>query len=185
MNDTYYQQKLFVAQVSKKDNIIGEVERWNAHKQGILHRGFTTILMYKGQFLLQHRKHKAFDKFWDFTFSSHQLYKNGFLESDLDAIHNSLFREWGLRRSDLIETPITLGKIYYKAKDPNSIYIEHEFDYIYFAKLKKLPKPNLKFSYGYKLVTTVNEIKDLPGQYILAPWVTEILRMLTINKAIV
>lgn len=178
MNNAYYQQKQLVAQVSQKDNIIGKIERWRAHKEGILHRGFTTILMYNGRYLLQQRKHIVFDKFWDFTFSSHQLYENGLLESDLDAIYRSLLREWDLDRGDLIETPVALGKIYYKAKDLKSIYTEHEFDYIYLAKLKKMPSPNLNFSYRFELIPTVAEITKLPASYILAPWVTQIIKSL-------
>ncbi len=187
MNNTYYQQKLFVAQVNKKDNIIGEIERWKTHAEGILHRGFTTILMYDGRYLLQHRKHIAFDKNWDFTFSSHQLHKNGLLESDLNAIFRTLAREWNLKRSDLTEVPIKLGKIYYKAKDPKSIYTEHEFDYIYLAGLKKLPQPNLNFSYRFELLDSVAEITKLSPSYVLAPWITQIIKSipllhLTTNK---
>ncbi len=181
-SNTYYQQKLFIAQVNKKDSIIGGIERWRAHEKGILHRGFTTILMYDGKYLLQQRKHPAFDKHWDFTFSSHQIYKNGVLESDLEAIYKALTREWNLKKSDLISAPDKLGKVYYCAPDPNSIYTEHEFDYIYFAKLKKLPTPNLNFCYGFKLISSVDEITKLAGRYVLAPWVTQIIKTLTINR---
>lgn len=181
MNYPYYQQKLFVAQVSKKDNIIGEIERWRAHTEGILHRGFTTILMYGGRYLLQHRKHIAFDKYWDFTFSSHQLYENGQLEGDLDAIYKTLAREWNLTRPDLFDTPVKLGKIYYYARDPNSIYTEHEFDYVYFAKLKKIPLPNLNFSYRFKLLSSVAEITKLPAQFVIAPWVTQIIKKIPLD----
>lgn len=181
MNNDYYKQKLFVAQVDKKDNIIGRIERWKTHKQGILHRGFTAILIFNGRYLLQHRKHPAFDKYWDFTFSSHQLFKNGKLESDLDAIYKTLSREWNLNKSDLVEMPVKLGQVYYYAKDPNSIYTEHEIDYIYFAKLKKLPKPNLNFCYSFKLLNSVDEITKLPSQYILAPWVTPIINRIPLR----
>lgn len=181
MIDSYYRQKLFVAQVGKIDNIIGAIERWKAHTEGILHRGFTTILMYRGQYLLQQRKHPAFDKYWDFTFSSHQLFKNGELEGDLEAIYKTLEREWNLDKSDLVKTPVKLGKIYYYARDPNSIYVEHEFDYIYFAKLKKLPQPNLNFSYRFELISTIAEITKLPAQYMLAPWVTQIIKSIPLE----
>lgn len=180
MNDSYYQQKLLVAQVDKKDKIIGEVERWKTHLEGILHRGFTTILIYNGKYLLQHRKHPAFDKFWDLTFSSHPIYEKGQLEGDFEAIYKALAREWNLVRGDLLETPAKLGKIYYCASDPNSLYTEHEFDYIYLAKLKKLPAPNLNFSYGFELISGFNKITQLPTSYIIAPWVTQIIKNITL-----
>lgn len=178
MNGAYYQKKLFVAQVDKKNNITGKVERWKAHTDGILHRGFTVVLMYNGQYILQHRKHKAFDKQWDFTFSSHQPYENGKLQTDLDAIYKSLRREWDLNKSDLGKTPAMLGTVYYKAKDLDSIYTEHEFDYIYLAKLKKLPLPNSDYCYGFKLVDTVHEILT----YTVAPWVIEIIKSIPFDN---
>lgn len=181
MINHYYQQRLFIAQVNKQDKIIGEIERWKAHKEGVLHRGFTTILEYNGQYLLQQRKHPAFDKYWDFTFSSHQLYKNGKPEEDLDAIYRTLAREWNLRKIDLTETPLKLGKIYYKAKDTNSIYTEHEFDYIYLAKLKKYPRLNLKFSYRFELLATLAEITKLPASFVLAPWVIQIIKSIPLS----
>ncbi len=180
MNDAYYQQKLFVAEVDKNDSVVGEVERWKAHKEGILHRGFTTILGYQEKYLLQHRKHIAFDKYWDFTFSSHQLYNNDKLQTDLDAIYQSLSREWNLDKYDLIKTPKKLGIVYYKAKDPDSIFTEHEFDYIYYSELKKLPQPNADFTYGYKLISSVDEIEKLGNSMVLAPWVTEIIKNISI-----
>ncbi len=175
MKSDYYRQKLFVARVDQSDTVIGKIDRWEAHEQGILHRGFTAILMYEGQYLLQHRKHPAFDACWDFTFSSHQLYKNGQLQADVDAIYQALTREWNITKNDLVDAPAKLGKVYYKAKDPNSIYTENEFDYIYAAQLKKLPEPAGDFSYGYKLVSSIQEITSLSSSYVLTPWVHEIL----------
>lgn len=179
MDDPYYKQRLFLAQVDKNDNIIGEVERWRAHKEGILHRGFTAILTYKGKYLLQHRKHPAFDKYWDFTFSSHQVYENGKLESDLDAIYKALFREWNLNKPDIIQKPEKIGQVYYLAKDPNSIYTEHEIDYIYLAKINKLPHPNLDYSYTYELIDKIDKITKLSSSYMLAPWVKQIIERIS------
>jgi isopentenyl-diphosphate delta-isomerase len=180
--NNYYQQKLYLAQVDNSNNILGEVERWEAHKEGILHRGFTAILTYKGKYLLQHRKHPAFDHCWDFTFSSHQLYRNEQLQSDIDAIYHALGREWDLTESDVIEAPVFKGTVYYKAQDPNSIYTEHEFDYVYVAELKRLPKPNVDFSYGFELVPSIEEIQQLPLSYTLCPWVKEIIKRILLSE---
>ena len=166
----YYKQKLFLAKVDKNDNIIEEIERWKAHKEGVLHRGFTAILIYQNQFVLQHRKHLAFDNCFDLTFSSHQIYKNNKLQTDLEAIYDTLQREWNTNKEDLVEKPKFLGKFYYKAKDPQSIFTEHEIDYIYVAELKKLPTPSFEYAYGYSL------IKKIQISNFFAPWVEKMTK---------
>ncbi len=169
----YYQQKLFLAEVDKNDNIIGKIERWQAHRDGILHRGFTTILTYQNNIVLQHRKHPAFDGYFDLSFSSHQIYKNRKLQTDLEAIYETLEREWRVKNDDLVEEPKFLGKFYYKAKDPQSVFTEHEIDYIYKAELKNLPTPNFDFAYGFKLI---NKLKT--KNFRMAPWVKKIIKMI-------
>lgn len=169
----YYQKKLFLAQVDKNDNIVGKIERWQAHKDGILHRGFTTILTYHDDIVIQHRKHLAFDGYYDLTFSSHQIYIDQKFQTDLEAINSTLKREWNIDESGLTNEPKFLGKFYYKAKDPNSIFTEHEIDYIYQAELKSLPTPNHDFAYGYELINKLH-IENLK----VAPWVNEIVEMI-------
>lgn len=164
----YYSHKLYLAQVDRDDNIISPIERWEAHKKGILHRGFTLVLFYNEKLILQHRKHPAFDGCWDMTFSSHQIYvNNGYLQNNLTAIYEALKREWRVEKEGLKNEPKFLGKIYYKARDPKSIYTEHEIDHIYFAELKDKPDPNLEYAYGFQLVESL-EIE-------VAPWVKKIL----------
>ena len=171
----YYKKKLFLAEVDKNDNVVGKIERWKAHQDGILHRGFTAVLTYEYSFVVQHRKHLAFDRFYDLTFSSHHIYANDVLQTDLEAIDQTLKREWNIDRSGLTETPNFLNKFYYKAKDPNSIFTEHEIDYIYQAGLKNLPTPNLDFAYGYSLMKKEQILRsELP----FAPWVKDIINMI-------
>src|SRR3989339_1036848 len=162
----YYKKELFLAEVDKDDNVLRKVERWNAHKEGVLHRGFTMLLTYQDKFVLQHRKHPAFDGYYDLTFSSHQIYVHDVLQTDEDAIFDTLKREWNIDATGIKSIPKYLGKFYYKAKDPNSVFTEHEIDYIYEAELKNLPNPNPEFAYGYKLVNKKEILK-----YKTAPWV--------------
>lgn len=180
---SYYRQKQSIAHVNTDDRILDQVEKWEAHEKGILHRAFTVILTHVGQVILQQRKHPAFDKVLDMTFSSHQLYYNNVLQNDLEAITDSLKREWNLEKKDLVTSPKMLGKIYYQAKDPNSIYTEHEVDYIYEVELRKLPVPNPEFAYGFDLIPKKNlksnilksyDPKVFPP-YPLAPWVKKII----------
>lgn len=167
----YFQQKQFLAQVDKNDKIIEKIEKWKAHKKGILHRAFSLILTYKDKYVVQHRKHVAFDGVYDLTFSSHQIYINNVLQTDLEAIYASLKREWNLREKDLKTIPEFLGKIYYKAKDPKSTYSEHEVDYIFQAQVRKPPRPNPDFAYASFLL----EKKDFQ-RINFAPWVRKILQ---------
>lgn len=169
----YYKKELLLAEVDKDDNVIGKIERWKAHKDVILHRGFTAILTYQNKIVLQHRKHLAFDRYFDLTFSSHQIYVHDVLQTDEDAINDTLKREWNIDPSGIKNIPKYLGKFYYKAKDPNSIFTEHEIDYIYIGELKNIPNPNPDFAYGYELVDKL-QIKNFKT----APWVKEIVTMI-------
>lgn len=174
----YYQQKLFLAKVDNSDNIIGKIERWEAHKEGVLHRGFTAILTYQNDIVLQHRKHPAFDGYFDLTFSSHQVYKNNHLQTDLEAIYDTLKREWYINTDDLIEKPKYLGKFYYSAKDSQSVFTEHEIDYIYQAELKNLPTPNSDYAYGFKLInkSRIKNLKLKIKDFKIAPWIKEMIK---------
>lgn len=170
MND-YYKKEQIIAKVDKKGNIIGQIEKWEAHKKGILHKALTVTLKYKGMYILQERKHPAFDKVLDLTSSSHQLFINDKLQSSEEATIDCLKREWNLSLEDLISPPKILGSIYYKAKDPSSIYTEHEVCDILETEIISEPNPNLDFAYGFKLVTK-EELTNINSDIYkrLSPW---------------
>jgi len=173
----YYKKQFFLPQVNPEDKFLGQVERWSAHKKGICHRGFTTVLVYQHQVILQHRKHPAFDNSYDLSFSSHPVFINGKLQSMEESIIKTLKREWNLTKKDLKTDLKYLGKFYYKAKDPKSIYIEHEVDYLYLVELKKLPLVNKNFAYDFKLmeVTKILNTKYSILNTNFCPWVIKIL----------
>ncbi len=137
------------------------------------------LLFWNDQLVLQQRKHPAFDGFWDLTFSSHQIYKNNTLISDQEAINEVLKREWNIDKNSLKNQLNFLGKIYYQARDPKSIYTEHEIDYIFTAELKYQPTPNPQYAYQYQLVKK-SQITYLPLiiKNNLAPWVKKSLKKL-------
>ncbi len=166
----YLKQKQIIAKVDKVGNIIGEIEKWEAHKKGILHKALSVTLTYKGKYIIQHRKHPAFDGVYDLTSSSHQLIVGGILQSTLEATYSCLKREWNLEKKDLKKT-IVHGSIYYKAKDPKSIYTEHEVCEMLTIEVKKMPMPNFEFAYGFSLLSK-DEItnKDSRIYGLLAPW---------------
>jgi isopentenyl-diphosphate Delta-isomerase len=170
----WLKQEQYIAEVNKEDEIIGKVEKWKAHKEAILHRAFTIAVFYNGEVLLQHRKHPAFDGYFDVTISSHQLYRGERLESDLEAIYNTLKREMNIEKKHIVREPEYKGKVYYLAKaTPLS---EHEIDYIYTVELKELPEFPTEFAYGYTLAP-INKVKDVnwPLWSVIAPWTREAL----------
>lgn len=170
--NAYYKQKQFIATVDKKGNVTGKVEKWEAHRKGILHKAFTIAILYKGDILLQHRKHPAFDGVFDATISSHQLVIDGKLEDTIKASEKTLKREWNIEKKDLAKPLKDIGVVYYKAKDAYSEYIEHEVCSVVVAEIKTLIQPNLDFAYGYSLVTK-KELKNRKTRTYqnLAPWV--------------
>lgn len=172
----YYTQELFIPQVNEQDTIIDKVERWQAHKEGILHRGFTVGILYKGMMLCQHRKHPVFDGFVDLTASSHQLYKaDGTLTSPTDAVVTCLEREWNITEDDLAYEPKLAGKVTYNSKHEE--YIEHEVCHLYISEINNIPSFNPEYAYGFSLIP-VEQLRDpelnplLRG---LAPWVMEMV----------
>lgn len=173
----YYKEVQYIAQVDQEDNVIGKVEKWHAHRQGILHRAFTVALFYKDHVILQHRKHPAFDGVFDVTFSSHQIYDGEKLQDDLTAIYKSLKREFSITEKDLKDIPQKLGSGHYRATDNNSEYIEHEMCFLYTAEVKELPHPNLEYAYGYSLMK-LEDLKQGKTAVVqaLAPWVIEFFK---------
>ncbi len=168
----YYDKKIIIARCDKKGNILGEIERWEAHEKGVLHRAFTVAVFYKGNLIVQHRKHPVFDGVLDVTSSSHQAYKKGELQDTIEATYLTLKREWNLDRNDLVKQPKDLGWIYYKAKDSFSIYTEHEICNVVVCTVKKLPIAVSEVAYGYSVISKKelgNTSSRLYSQ--LAPWV--------------
>lgn len=170
----YYSQKIYVAHVDRDDTVLGKVERWEAHKKGILHRCFTVAIFYQDSVILQHRKHPVFDNVFDVTVSSHQIYHADTLETDLAPIYTTLKREFFIEKSHLSKQPQLLGKVYYRVRDADSEFTEHEICYFYSCTVKDMPKPNLEYAYGFSL-RPVEEIKKPQDALYnaLAPWVKE------------
>lgn len=174
--NTYYKQKQFVEKVDIKGKHLGYVEKWEAHEKGILHRGFAIILVYKNYILLQHRKHPAFDAVLDLSSASHQLLKNKKFEDLTQAVVFSLKREWNINKKNFIGNIKNLGFIYYKSKDPKSIYTEQEICDILIVKINKLPLPNMDFAYGFSLATKKEIVNKKSRIYEnFSPWAKKIV----------
>ena len=173
----YYSKEQFIAQVDENDTIIKPIERWEAHKKGILHRALTIIVQIKDEVILQHRKHPVFDGVWDMTVSSHQIYDGDTLQDDMTSVMQTLVRELGIGSNDLVHQPVKKGVVQYKAQDPKSDYIEHEVCYIYSCSVNTMPSVNR--DYAYALTTIKREALNQPNNPLrltLAPWVTKMLQ---------
>lgn len=175
----YYTEKQYLAHVDRQDNILGKIERWEAHQKRVLHRAFTACLQYKGQAILQHRRHILFDGLFDLTCSSHPVFKGEEIESNEEAVYKTLEREWFVTKDKLTAPLENKGSVYYQADDPMSSYGEHEICYFFVANIDTLPQPNFAFAYGYSLVA-IEKLKD--PTFILSkvfvPWVPPCLNML-------
>ena len=110
--------------VNEHDDMVGIMDKMEAHKQGLLHRAFSIFIFNtKGEMLLQQR---AFSKYhsgglWTNACCSHPLPG----EKTKDAVQRRLMEELGF------ETP--LEKIFdfvYKATFDNGL-TEHEFDHVF------------------------------------------------------
>jgi isopentenyldiphosphate isomerase len=178
MKNNYYKKRQFIARVNRKGEILGKIEKWEAHKKGILHRALSVVLIYKNHYIIQHRKHPAFDGVFDLTSSTHQLFIKNKLQTSEEAVMDCLKREWGLTQKDITGKVKLDGEIYYKAKDPLSIYIEHEICEMLSVKLKKLPESKYDFAYGFSMVDkkTLNDKNSLIYKN-LAPWSKKALKM--------
>ena len=174
----YYSLKQDLALVDKQNNVIGRMDKWEAHEKGILHRAFTVALIYQDSFLLQHRKHPVFDGVYDLTCSSHPVYANDKLQTNEAAVSAALLREWGIESSSVSELR-DLGSVYYQAKDPRSKYQEHEICHLIQGKITHLPASNSDFAYGFSLLNRKNLLdKKQPIRMAFAPWVPLLLDLL-------
>lgn len=164
-------KKLYIPEVDKNDFFIKKIDRWEAHQNAILHRGFTTILKYQDKLILQLRKHIVFDGYWDLSFSSHPLIIKDKIQSFDEAIKFTYQREW--ITNDNIKEIKFIDKYYYKEFDKKSGFYEHEINYLYLMKINSLPKNNPEFSYDMKIIKD-NDLEKQLNQLKFAPWVTKI-----------
>ena len=173
---TYYDKTIYIPRVDESGKILGEVERWEAHKKGILHKAFSVALFFNTQIVLQVRKHPVFDGIIDVTASSHPEMRDGKMEDEKEAVIRCLNREWHVDGEDILGLK-DAGSVYYRAKDPKSDYIEHEYCTFYTGKIEQIIFPDPVFAYGYSLVE-INYLKKNTQSFNLAPWVMKALKYL-------
>lgn len=172
---SYLRQSQTIIRVDEKGNPVGIIDKWEAHKKGILHKGFSVALFYNELIILQLRKHPVFDKVIDLTASSHPLVIDGKNQPEEDAVCDCLMREWNVQRSELPNVR-NCGSLVYKAED-GAGYTEHEYCTFYSAVIDRFASSNWEFAYGY-IVVDLKFFKQNLKTYNLAPWVKEGLKFL-------
>jgi len=166
----YYKQQIYIPRVDETGKIVGEIERWEAHKKGILHKGFSVALFYNELLILQLRKHPVFDKVVDLTASSHPQVNNGQSQDEEVAVFDCLLREWNVVRKEVTNFT-NRGSFVYRAED-GAGYIEHEYCTFYSALIDKQIQLNREFAYGF-IQVDFKFFKSNPRLFPLAPWVKE------------
>lgn len=137
--------------VDLEDNIIGTMEKMEAHEKGELHRAFSVFIFNtNGELLLQQR---ALDKYhsggkWTNTCCSHPR----FGEDTLDAAHRRLREEMSIA-CDLQHK----FSFVYSADMPEGIS-ENEYDHVFFGITNDLPDPDPTEVEAYKYIS-INMLK--------------------------
>lgn len=113
----------FVILVNEQDEETGQMEKMQAHREGLLHRAFSVLIYnHKNELLLQRRAAGKYHSpgLWTNTCCSHP--RPG--EKITDAARRRLMEEMGLG------TPLKIiGSFIYKYQFDNGL-TEHEYDYV-------------------------------------------------------
>jgi isopentenyl-diphosphate Delta-isomerase len=110
--------------VDEQDNMVGTMEKMEAHRMGVLHRAFSILIFNsKGELLLQKRSREKYHSggLWTNACCSHPTLD----ESIRDTARKRLLHEMGI---DL--QPEFAYKFIYKTKLDKNL-IEHELDHVF------------------------------------------------------
>lgn len=154
----------YVILVDENDQPIGEMEKMEAHRQGLLHRAFSIFIFNSNQELLLQQR--AFDKYhcgglWTNTCCSHPRVN----EFNADAAHRRIEEDMGFD----CELNYAFNFIYKSVFD--SGLVEHEFDHVFVGHSDIRPKINLAEVASFRYVSLdklSEEILHNPDQF--TPW---------------
>jgi isopentenyl-diphosphate delta-isomerase len=152
LNDTVDTSKVIL--VDQNDIEIGQVEKLEAHKKGVLHRAFSVFIFNKRNELLLQRR--AFGKYhseglWTNTCCSHPAPN----ESTLDAAHRRLSEEMGMSG----ELKHVFSFIYNEALD-NGL-IEHELDHVFIGYSEENPRMDENEAIDFKWLSLEDLLVDI------------------------
>lgn len=169
----FMEQTLIV--VNEKDNILGYAPRSECHTgKGRRHRAFVILLYDKdGKILLQHRKHKLFDKTWDLAGASHPLHIENRDEDYAEAASRCLKVEWEIEDIELEN----IGAFnYFKEDDKNC---ENEYCALIVGKYDGKIKINPKVAYGFRKISLKKLFSEIEkNSEAFTPWLIEAVKTL-------
>ena len=154
-----------VVLVDQKNNVVGYMEKIEAHEKGLLHRAFSIFIFNtNNELLLQQR---AFSKYhsgglWTNTCCSHPRKQEKFI----DAANRRLIEEMGMS--------VALEKAFsfiYKAHLDQDL-IEHELDWVFIGRSDDLPQINkeevasCKYINFQDLLIDVNDNPDIYTEWL-------------------
>ena len=147
--------------VDADDNMIGTMDKLEAHQLGRLHRAFSVFIFdTKGRLLLQQR---AMEKYhsggkWTNTCCSHPRLN----ETNIDAANRRLMEEMGLT------CQLTSAFNFLYRSDILPGLTEHEIDHVFFGVSDTEPKPNADEVMHFKYIGMADlaaELKANPDTY--------------------
>jgi len=164
--------------VDDKDNILGYAPRSVCHTgKGKRHRAFVILVYNKDKrILLQHRKHKLFDKLWDLTAASHPLCLGDRNETYIEAALRCLEVEWGIDKIDLRKVG---AYNYYKSYNG---HCENEYCALIVGEFDGELIMNHEVAYGFKWISLkelCSGINKNPEMF--TQWLKESVKLLKNN----
>jgi len=141
-----------IALVDEEDRLTGYGEKMNVHREGILHRAFSVVVINSNGQWLMHRR--ALDKYhsggtWTNTCCSHLT--EG--ETMAKATRLRLLEEMGIKAH-----PEFVQSFHYRAEFDNGL-IENEIDHVYVARWDGTPDPDPEEVMDWKW-STPEEIEE-------------------------
>jgi len=141
-----------VVLVNENDEVLGRMEKLEAHQKGLLHRAFSVfILNNKNEIMLQQRAHHKYHSplLWTNTCCSHQ--RAG--ETNIEAGTRRLMEEMGF-----VANLKELFHFIYKAPFDNGL-TEHELDHVMIGYYNNEPKINLDEVESWKWMA-IEDVKN-------------------------
>jgi len=159
----------FVILVDNNDNEIGQMEKMEAHRKGLLHRAISVFICNsKGDWLLQRRAPNKYHSngLWSNTCCSHPFPG----ETNINAANRRLMEEMGLK-AEIKE----IFQFIYSANLDNDLS-EHELDHVFLGITDEKPdiNPNEVSEWKYlNYSDLVYDIEHLPEKYSI--WLKKIM----------
>ncbi len=133
--------------VNENDEVLGEMEKMEAHRKGVLHRAISVLVFNsKGEWLLQQRAGIKYHSglLWSNTTCTHPM--SG--EETIDAAHRRLMEEMGMK------SPLKKAFSFQYKAELDGDMIEHELDHVFIGESDNVPEINKEEVENYKYIST-------------------------------